>query len=332
MRDGKALLIASKEFASEHRWLSWWHLWSTLAAFFALTALATMDLPAVLRIASSVCAGMVCVRLFILYHDYQHGAILENSPLAAAIMTVYGMITLNPPSVWNRSHNHHHKHNSKSFGASIGSFPIMTTHDYASSTPNEQFAYAAARHPITITAGYLTVFLWGMTLRPLLQCPRKHWDSGAALVIHFSLMLYLLTLGADIMFLGMLLPLMVAMGMGAYLFYAQHNFPKADLQPRPEWSHVEAALHSSSFLVMDPVMNWFTGNIGYHHVHHLNARIPFYRLPEAMASLVELQSPGTITLHPRDVLACLRLKLWSPEAGRFVGFGALKQLQESPVA
>ena len=70
-------------------------------------------------------------------------------------------------------------------------------------------------------------------------------------------------------------------------------------------------------------MNWFTGNIGYHHVHHLNARIPFYRLPEAMAALEELQSPGTTSLNPRDIAACLRLKLWSPEEGRFVGFKGL---------
>ena len=71
---------------------------------------------------------------------------------------------------------------------------------------------------------------------------------------------------------------------------------------------------------MSPLMHWFTGNIGYHHVHHLNALIPFYRLPETMEALVELQSPGVTSLSWRDVIACLRLKLWSPEMGKFVGF------------
>ena len=82
-------------------------------------------------------------------------------------------------------------------------------------------------------------------------------------------------------------------------------------------------MHSSSFIAMGPLMNWFTGNIGYHHVHHLNARIPFYRLREAMAALEELQSPGTTSLHPQDIAACLRLKLWDPEEKRLVGFSGI---------
>ncbi len=71
---------------------------------------------------------------------------------------------------------------------------------------------------------------------------------------------------------------------------------------------------------MSPVMHWFTGNIGYHHVHHLNHRIPFYRLPEAMANIEELQSPGRTSLHPRAVLQCLRLKLWNPDKNQLVTY------------
>jgi acyl-lipid omega-6 desaturase (Delta-12 desaturase) len=77
---------------------------------------------------------------------------------------------------------------------------------------------------------------------------------------------------------------------------------------------------------MGPIMNWFTGNIGYHHVHHLNAKIPFYRLPEAMAGIEELQSPTVTTLHPRDVLHCMRLKVWDPMAERLLTF---KEASES---
>ena len=74
---------------------------------------------------------------------------------------------------------------------------------------------------------------------------------------------------------------------------------------------------------MHPVLRWFTGNIGYHHVHHVNARIPFYRLPEAMAGLKELQSPGVTALTPRGIYRCLRLKLWDPEQRRLVNFAGL---------
>lgn len=320
MRTPKALLIDSNQFASERRWLSWWHLWSTLAVLAGLLAAAVSGLPWGLRIASSVAAGLVCVRLFIIYHDYQHGAILRGSPLAGLLMQLYGVVMLNPPSVWRRSHDHHHKNNSKTFGASIGSYPIMTTHAFADALSGERRAYAAARHPLTMAFGYVTVFLWGMCLRPFVVCPRRHFDGGLAILVNFGLTIYLGMLGLDILLLGLIFPLLIASALGAYLFYAQHNYPAARLKPRSEWSHVEAALHSSSFIAMGPMMRWCTGNIGYHHVHHLNARIPFYRLPEAMAALEELQSPGTTSLHPRDIAACLRLKLWSPEAEQFVGF------------
>ncbi|MEO8496097.1 MAG: fatty acid desaturase, partial [Planctomycetota bacterium] len=131
MRTAKELLIASKEFASEYRWLSWWHLWSTLGALAGLLALAMCDLPWGLRGVSSVLAGLVGVRLFIIYHDFQHGAILRGSPVAGFVMGLTGLLMLNPRSVWNRSHDHHHKNNSKTFGASIGSYPIMTQEAYA---------------------------------------------------------------------------------------------------------------------------------------------------------------------------------------------------------
>jgi omega-6 fatty acid desaturase (delta-12 desaturase) len=323
MRTAKELLIASKDFASENRWLSWWHLWSTLGVLAGLVAAAVNDLPWGIRVASSVAAGLVGVRLFIIYHDHQHGAILRDSWIAAFLMRIYGVLMLNPASVWNRSHDHHHKHNSKTFGASIGSFPIMTTHAYASASSTERFGYAAARHPLTMVFGYVTVFLWGMCLRPFLQSPRRHFDGGLAILANLAVMTYLGTVGLDVLLLGLVFPSSIAAALGAYLFYAQHNYPDAKLNPRSQWSHVDAALHSSCFIMMNPVMNWFTGNIGYHHVHHLNARIPFYRLPEAMAALEELQSPGTTSLNPRDIAACLRLKLWSPEEERFVGFNGI---------
>lgn len=324
MRTEKELLIASKDFASENRWLSWWYLLSTMAVFVGLVATAAASpVPWGIRVVASVVAGLVGVRLFILYHDYQHSAIFHGSRIAGFVMGIYGVFILNPPSVWNRSHDHHHKNNSKTFGADIGSFPIMTTHAYASASATERFAYAAVRHPLMIALGYFTVFLWQMCLRPFLLSPLRHLDAGLAILVNLAMMFYLGTLGLDVMLLGMVVPFLVASSLGAYLFYAQHNYPSARLKPRSQWSHVYAALNSSSFITMGPLMNWFTGNIGYHHVHHLNARIPFYRLPEAMSALEELQSPGTSSLKLRDIVGCLRLKLWSPEEERFVGFNGV---------
>jgi len=137
------------------------------------------------------------------------------------------------------------------------------------------------------------------------------------------------SLGGATLFFAFLLPNLISHALGAYLFYAQHNFPTAHIQAREEWTFVRAALESSSYMQLGPVMRYFTGNIGYHHVHHLNHRIPFYRLPEAMAGIPELQNPrGMTSLAPRDVLACLRLKLWDPAAGRLVPFPRQEDVPE----
>jgi omega-6 fatty acid desaturase (delta-12 desaturase) len=126
--------------------------------------------------------------------------------------------------------------------------------------------------------------------------------------------------GPAVYFFAFLGPLFVGYALGVYLFYSQHNFPDLELRPEEAWTHADSALEASSYLACGPVMAWFTGNIGYHHVHHLNPRIPFYRLPEAMAAIPELHNPRVTTLHPRDVVACLRQNLWEPEQGRMVGY------------
>jgi omega-6 fatty acid desaturase (delta-12 desaturase) len=321
MRTAKELLIASRPYATEFRWLSWWHLASTVSIYSGLIALACLELPWLARGSAGVLAGLVHVRLFVLYHDYQHKAILGGSPAAKAFMHCFGIFSLSPPSHWNDSHNHHHKNNARQFGYAIGSFDVMTKEDFANASLGTRCHYYVSRHPLTIALGYLTVFLYNMCLRPVMVNPRKHADAALALVLHLGLVAGLAYYDPATLALAILLPFTIAMGAGAYLFYAQHNFPACKLRDQADWSYVHAALHSSSFIRMGRLMRWFTGNIGYHHVHHLNARIPFYRLPEAMAGIAELQSPGATSLELRDIWACLRLKLWDREQNRLAPFG-----------
>jgi omega-6 fatty acid desaturase (delta-12 desaturase) len=130
--------------------------------------------------------------------------------------------------------------------------------------------------------------------------------------------------GWPALLLTLVLPLFIASAIGSYLFYAQHNFPTVSFRDNSCWAYDSAALESSSFMRTGPVAGWFTANIGYHHVHHLNARIPFYRLPEVVAALPELQAPKTTSLHLGEILRCLRLKVWDGTAQRMVGSGALR--------
>lgn len=320
MRSGKELLIASNQYAREQPLKSWWHLVSTVTLAATLLTIACVDLPILICLASSIVASLVLVRLFIVYHDYMHGTILGNSRLAGGFLRFYGLMVLSPPQIWKHSHDDHHKHNARKYGPTLGTFPVLSTDDYAVSTRRQRIMYAITRHPLTILFGYVTIFFWEMTLFAFILNPKKNYDGAIAIVLHIGVAVGLSFISWQALFLGMLMPMSIITCMGSYLFYAQHNFPGMKRRHGKEWDHVYAALNSSSFIKMGRLMHWFTGNIGYHHVHHLNAKIPFYRLPEAMAGIKELQSPPVTTLSPVDIVRCLRLKLWDPAGDRLLTF------------
>jgi acyl-lipid omega-6 desaturase (Delta-12 desaturase) len=317
-RKAARLLRATKPYTVERRARSWFDVLSTFTILGALITMAAWPLPWYGRIGASFLAGLVAVRAFVLYHDYQHGAILRRSRVARLLMPLYGLLTLNPPSPWNRSHNHHHQNNSQILGSGIGSFPIMTREAYARAGRGQRLRYAAARHPLTLLFGYLTVFLVGMTLRPLILDPRRHPDCAAALLLHGLLIGVLAWFDPMSLLLALLLPLFVASMLGAYLFYAQHNFPSMRLRPRAEWDYVSAAIESTSLMKLSPLLGWITADIGIHPVHHLNPRIPHYRLEEALETLEELTAAGRTGLTVREIWGCLRLKLWDEDQQRMV--------------
>ena len=304
----------------EKRGRSWFDVLSTLLLLGGLLAFTLLEVPLYGQAGAGFLAGLVAVRMFVLYHDYQHGAILRRSRLARGLMSIYGILTLSPPSPWNRSHNYHHTHNSRLYGASFGSYPVMTREDWAKAGRWERFRYAAARHPLTILLGYLTIFLFGMTLRPLLIKPRFHLDCAAALLVHGGIIGGFASFDPEALIFTLWIPLLTASALGAYLFYAQHNFPDAVLKPKAEWDLVQAARRSSSYMSLSPLLHWITGNIGYHQVHHLNPRIPSYRLPEALDAIGELQDAGRTSLSLGDILRCFHLKLWDAERGKLVSF------------
>jgi acyl-lipid omega-6 desaturase (Delta-12 desaturase) len=332
LKSPKELLIASRKYASENVWVSLWHVISTTIVWLALVV-AVFSLESMQwKMVTSIVLGLVHVRLFVIYHDYQHGAILKNSKFIRAYMFVFGLLTLSPPSVWKRSHNHHHKNNAKLYGASIGSYPVMTTKDYAEAPFLRRIQYRLARHPLFIGLGYVTVFFLGMCIRPLFLNPKRHWDAVLSVIVHGAIYVGLAMTNnpSDIVYV-MVIPMAIAAGMGSYLFYAQHNFPSVELKVGREWTHVQAALKSSSYIRMSRLFHWFTANIGYHHIHHLNHNIPFYKLPKAMAAIKELKNPGMTSLLPWDVYKCLRLKLWDVERNKLVTFAFARRNRRAAV-
>ena len=145
------------------------------------------------QVVCSIAAGLLMVRMFVIYHDQQHHAILPRSGLAEVFMRVFGLLILSPSSIWRSSHNHHHNHNSKLRGAHIGSFPIMTRRQFERSSGGRRFKYLFMRHPLTLLFGYVFIFLFGMCLYPFFNSPSKHYDSLIAFVLHVALATLMLT-------------------------------------------------------------------------------------------------------------------------------------------
>ncbi|HTA83375.1 MAG TPA: fatty acid desaturase [Bacteroidia bacterium] len=320
MLTGKELILATRQYAVEDKAKSWFYVLSTLILASAAYVGAALITNIPIRFVLGVLAGLITIRMFVLYHDFEHHAILNKSFMGKVVFSVFGLLSLAPVSIWKRSHDYHHKHNSKLFSSSIGSYLIITREKFDSLSPAEQRKYLLSRHPLTILFGYFTMFFFGISMRSFLNNPRKHYDSLIAMVIHITLIvLVIYFLGWQAWLFSMFVPFFVSGCLGDYLFYAQHNFPTVKFHDNAEWAYEKAALESSSFMDMGPIMNWFTANIGYHHIHHMNSRIPFYRLPEVMAAFPELQHPKRTSLSLKDISACLKLKVWDPSKDRMVG-------------
>lgn len=319
MLQGKDLILATRKFAQENRAKSWWHVIITIVVLAGGYTGVFLPSPLWAKAACSLLVALTLGRMFVIYHDFLHHSILENSKTAKGLFTVFGWYMLAPVSIWERSHNYHHAHNSKLYTSSIGSYPIVTKEKYLSSSKGERLMYMFVRHPLTIGMGYFFMFLYGMCIRSLVSNSGKHWDSIVAMVFHFTIGagIWLLA-GFSGFLLGFVLPFLVVTALGAYLFYAQHNFPGVKFQDKDGWTYHDAALSSSSHMKMSPVMRWFLANIGLHHIHHLNPRIPFYRLPEVYKAVPELQKAKTTSLLPWDLVRCLRLKVWDPATQRMI--------------
>ena len=183
-RKGHELIRATKPFARDNTLKSWWCILST--GFLLLAALggAAWNFHPAIRGVSSVFAGLLILRFFVIYHDQQHHAILPRSWLAEGLMRFFGILALSPSSIWRSSHNHHHNHNSKLRGSQIGSYPIMTKEQFLKTPPGKRRGYLFVRHPLTILFGYVFMFLFGMCLNPFYNYPKRHVDCLVALILH----------------------------------------------------------------------------------------------------------------------------------------------------
>ena len=160
MRTSKELILASKEFTKENRFKSWLETLLTAVLVFVALFITYLNIPVLVKLPVSILAALLLVRLFIIYHDYQHHTILQHSKIADLMMKAFGVFMLAPQNIWKRSHDHHHHHNSKLTLSGIGSYPTISTQRYFKLTPAEKCLYLINRHPITIMWGHFTLFIY----------------------------------------------------------------------------------------------------------------------------------------------------------------------------
>ena len=174
-RSEKELLIATRAFTEEDRTRGWAATLSSLALLGGLTAGAMFSPWWPLRLAFALVAGLTIVRVFCLFHDFQHGAILRQSKLAQVLFGFFGTSILVPPSVWRETHNYHHAHTAKMVGSHIGSYPMVTTAMGKDLSPAQKLGYRLARHPLTMLLRRLHRLHLGMCRAAVPARARKHW-------------------------------------------------------------------------------------------------------------------------------------------------------------
>jgi omega-6 fatty acid desaturase (delta-12 desaturase) len=307
----KDITARVKSFAVEDKRRTHLETWPTLLALLINGYCLVRSAPLLLSLFLSLLQALLIVRIFVIYHDSQHGAIFRKSFFPKKVMKLVGLILLAPEGIWKRSHNYHHASNGKVPVSGAGSYPVVSSEQYLRMNFLSRLVYKANRHYLTIFLGYFTVFIFWLNVKSCVQSPRKHIDSYLSLLFHFGFSwLIFKCFGLQVYLLLCFFPFLLAFGIGSYLFYCQHNFPGVVFYSGKNWSYAKSAIHSTSYLQTNRLMRWFTANIGYHTVHHINAKVPFYTLPKVMDEIQGLKNDYPISLGLKDIVSCLKLKLW----------------------
>ncbi len=266
------------------------------------------------------------VRTFIIFHDCTHGSFFHNKKLNDTIGTITGIVTLFPYEKWKREHAIHHASSSNLDKRGIGDIWVMTIDEYLSANRWERIKYRLYRNPF-IMFGLGPLYLVLVSNRINRKDARKKekkntYITNISIIILYGLMIFLMGWQAFLLVQGVMM--YVAAALGIWLFYIQHTFEDSYFEEESEWNYVKAAVEGSSYYQLPKLLQWLSGNIGFHHVHHLAPRVPNYNLEEAHNSTPPLQQATTITI--RTSLASIKYRLYDPETKSFVTFGMVKHL------
>src|SRR4051812_22109186 len=287
-------------------------MYRALTVSYAITLL--LALPA---------AGLL-VRSFIIMHDCGHGSFFKSRRANEVVGWFTGVITLTPFAQWRKDHALHHASSGDLDRRGHGDIDTITAQEYIALSPEKRKKYRFIRNPaVMLLLGPLYLMysqrklMTGVEINSIQRFSVYSTNAAiVAIIIGFSLWIGFFN------FFAVYFPtIYIAAASGIALFYVQHQFEEAYWQRHENWDYATAAIKGSSYFRMNPVLQWFTGNIGLHHVHHLGPRIPNYNLARAHAENPMFHDVTILTM--RDAVATMKLKLWDEETQRLIGIREL---------
>jgi omega-6 fatty acid desaturase (delta-12 desaturase) len=312
---------------------SWWQIVNSVVPFFGcwyLMYLSVFRSYWLVILLALPTAGFL-VRMFIIQHDCGHHSFFRSRRANDGLGIFIGIFTCTPYYLWKRTHSRHHASSGDLSHRGNGDVGILTVNEYLGRSRSGRFRYHLYRNPLFLFV-FGAMFLFMIHQRLTYGLPRS-WRRERSSV-HFTnlgiltvLILSWFTIGLPVFFLVHTPVAVFATAAGTWLFYIQHQYEEAYWQPHESWDFTSSAIEGSSFYRLPAVLQWFTGNIGYHHIHHLNSRIPNYNLPACHD-----EHPGfsqVVTLGLWDSFKCASLKLWDEREQRLVSFAEVHARQES---
>ncbi|MEM8795948.1 MAG: fatty acid desaturase [Pseudomonadota bacterium] len=323
MRDPREWVRILAHYREPDTQRSLFELFVTLGPFLLLWGLAWWSLSISYWIAFtiSVINSAFLLRLFVIQHDCGHGAFFKKRIAGDWLGRGIGVFTLMPYDVFRRTHSMHHGSSGNLGRRGIGDIHTLTVKEYQDLSWSGRLLYRLYRNPVVLFGlgpGY--IFLLENRLPLGLMNKTKYWMSamGTNVAIFTILALIFYLDGLTPILLIFLPSTLVAATLGIWLFYVQHQFETTHWEAEEDWQVHNAALNGSSHYVLPSVLQWVSGNIGIHHVHHLYCRIPFYRLPEVLRDHIELADINRMTI--KESFANARLHLWDEKTKRLLSF------------
>lgn len=260
------------------------------------------------------------VRTFVIFHDCAHGSLLPSRKANARVGRVLALFVLSPFAQWRHEHAVHHATSGDLDRRGVGDVPTWTVAEYESKSWSARLGYRLFRNPL-VMFGLGPIFAMIIVPRLVPRGARRRIRNSvlatdALLAVAVALICW--AIGWTAFLEVWLPPAMLAGSAGIWLFYVQHQFEDAYWRDSTEWDYASAALRGSTYLKLPRVLQFFTANIGLHHVHHLNAKIPNYNLQRAHDSHEVFATVPTIGIA--DGIRAARLKLWDERSGKLVSF------------